>query len=61
MQLAHLSTRLQAAWMLALQPINAKAAKYADAPPWPTEENNNAAKKMSGISKKISEAHRQLN
>ena len=30
-------------------PTNAKVAKYADAPPWPTDENNNAAKKISGI------------
>ena len=31
--------------------INANAAKYADAPPWPTDENNNDAKKISGMSK----------
>ena len=35
-------------------PIKAKVAKYAEAPPWPTDENNNAARKTSGTSKKIS-------
>ena len=33
---------------------NANVAKYAEAPPWPTDENNNAAKKISGMSRKIS-------
>lgn len=36
-------------------PTSANAAKYADAPPWPTDENNKAAKKMSGISRVISD------
>ena len=35
-------------------PTNANVAKYADAPPWPTDENSKAAKKISGIIKKIS-------
>lgn len=34
---------------------SANAAKYADAPPWPTDENNSAAKKISGISKMTSD------
>ena len=34
---------------------NANVAKYAEAPPWPTDENNNAAKKISGMSRKISD------
>ena len=31
-----------------VKPISANTAKYADAPPCPTDENNNAAKNTSG-------------